>query len=122
MPIILETNPYSVPKKLTQGHTMLLTTEIIIETLNKNLHYLHEKYSVKNIGLFGSWVTGKATSESDIDLIIEFDQPIGFQFIELCYELEKILGKRIDILTPTGLANIRVNSIKKQIEQQIIYV
>jgi predicted nucleotidyltransferase len=101
---------------------MLLTTEMIIETLNKNLHYLHEKYSVKNIVLFCSWVTGQATPESDIDLIIEFDQPIGFQFIELCYELEQILGRRIDILTPTGLANIRINSVKKQIKQQIFYV
>jgi predicted nucleotidyltransferase len=72
---------------------MLLTTEIIIETLKKNLDYFKEKYSVKNIGLFGSWVTDQATPESDIDLIIEFDQPIGFQFIELCHELEKILEK-----------------------------
>jgi len=40
----------------------------------KNLDYLQEKYSVKNIGLFSSWVTGQATQESDIDLIIEFDQ------------------------------------------------
>ena len=101
---------------------MLLTTEMIIETLNKNLHYLHEKYSVKTIGLFGSWVTGQATPESDIDLIIEFDQPIGFQFIELCHELERVLGKKIDVLTSVGLANIRINSVKKQIEQQIIYV
>jgi predicted nucleotidyltransferase len=81
-----------------------------------------ESRRAKNIGLFGSWVTSKATPESDIDLIIEFDQPIGFQFIELCHELERILGKKIDVLTPVDLANIRINSVKKQIEQQIIYV
>jgi len=101
---------------------MPLTKEIILEILNQNLSHFRAQYSVKNIGLFGSWVTGQATPESDIDLMIEFEQPIGFQFMELCEELEKILGKKIDVLTPAGLTNIRINSVKQQIEQQIIYL
>ena len=62
------------------------------------------------------------TDESDIDLIIEFERPIGLKFINLAEYMEKIFGRKVDILTKDGVRNIRVKRVSRDIEKDIIYV
>ena len=80
----------------------MLTQDKIINTLEKEMPYLRETYHVQRIGLFGSYAKGNYTENSDIDLVVEFNHRIGLEFVSLCEYFEKILGKKVDVLTPTG--------------------
>ena len=90
--------------------------------LKTQLPYLHSKYGVKKIALFGSFARDTATEESDIDIVAEFDQPLGLQFVALCDELESLLGRKVDVLTPSSIENIRVRKVANQIKRELTYV
>lgn len=79
---------------------------------------LKAKYHIKNIGLFGSIVRGDVNPDSDVDILVEFEKPIGLDFVSLADELEEILGVKVDLVTP--------NAIKPRmfeyIQQDLIYV
>ena len=77
---------------------------------------------MSKIGLFGSYAKGKANANSDIDLVIEFEQPIGFRFFELVEYLEHLLGQKVDVLTPAGIQNIRIEQVARNISESIVYV
>ncbi len=100
----------------------MLTKNQIKQTLVAEYPNLSNMFNIKQIGLFGSFAHGSAHSESDIDLIVEFNQPIGLQFIQLCDYLENIFHKKVDILTPEGLESIRIQSIKNNIKNTVEYV
>ena len=59
---------------------------------------------MKKAGLFGSYVRGEQKKSSDIDIIIEPPKGIGFGFVGIQQELEKVLGKKVDLLTYKGLS------------------
>ena len=80
------------------------------------------KYGVKRIGVFGSAVTGHLDDTSDIDLVVEFERPIGFKFLDLAEDLERLLGRKVDILTPDGMNSIRVPSVAENIRENTVYV
>lgn len=100
----------------------MLTKEEITRVLRANLPYLAAEYGVKRIGLFGSYAKGTPTEASDVDLVVEFDRPIGFRFMQLADNLESLLGTQVDILTPTGIQAIRVERIARSIEGSVVYV
>lgn len=72
----------------------MLTKEKITEILRGKYPYLIAEYGVKRIGLFGSYVKGEQTEESDVDLVAEFERPIGLRFVEFTEYIEELLGKR----------------------------
>lgn len=57
-----------------------------------------------------------------MDIIVEFEKPIGLKFIELADYFENILGKKVSLLTPEGIKSIRVKNVAEDIEKSIIYV
>ncbi|MCS7222904.1 MAG: nucleotidyltransferase family protein, partial [Anaerolineae bacterium] len=71
----------------------MLNREEIIASLRQHYPYLAARYGIKRIGLFGSYAHGDSGEASDIDLIVEFERPIGFQFVELAEYLENLLGR-----------------------------
>ena len=85
----------------------MLTKEKIVELLKEKQTYLAEEFGVSRIGVFGSFVSGQPDEGSDVDVLVEFDRPIGFRFFELADYLESLLGRRVDLLTPAGIQNIR---------------
>jgi len=99
-----------------------LNREEIIALLRQHYAYLAAEYGIKRIGLFGSYAQGEPSEASDIDLIVEFERPIGFRFVELAEYLEKVLGREVDLLTPTGIRGIRLPWVAADIERSIIYV
>lgn len=100
----------------------MLTREEITEILQDEYAHIAAEYGVKRIGLFGSYAKGMPSEASDVDIVVEFDHPIGFRFVEFAEYLESILGKAVDVLTPAGIRGIRVDRVAKEIEENIVYV
>jgi len=100
----------------------MLTRETMLERLQAHYPYLMQEYGVKRIGIFGSFARGTATEDSDIDLVVEFQQPIGFRFVELVDYLEQLLERNVDVLTPAGIQGIRVDGVARHIREGILYV
>lgn len=100
----------------------MLTKEGITKVLREKYPYLSDEFGVKRIGLFGSYARDTPTEASDIDLVVEFERPLGFKFVELSEYLEQLLGQKVDVLTPAGIQGIRNPHIAQNIEENIVYV
>lgn len=94
------------------------TIEEIKKILAEHKRELREEYKVKKIGVFGSYVRGEQNDESDLDVLVEFEAPVGFEFIHLADFLEQILGIKVDLTTPDGIKQNRWEYIK----EDLIYV
>jgi uncharacterized protein len=68
-------------------------------------HYSQLKgFGVKSLLLFGSVARDEARPDSDVDLLVEFEKPVGlFTFVGLQQYLEEILNCSVDLGTPTSL-------------------
>jgi uncharacterized protein len=92
-----------------------LSSKQILEILQKN-SYLLKKYRVKKIGLFGSCIRDEDTANSDIDLLVDFEEKTFDNYIELTFELEKIFNRKIDLLTEKGISPYILPYIKNEIQ------
>jgi uncharacterized protein len=101
---------------------MELTKETILKKLRENYSHLSSEYGLKRIGIFGSYAKGIQDERSDIDIIAEFESPIGLKFVEFTEYLENIFGKKTDVLTPAGVEGIRNPNIAQEVKETIIYV
>jgi predicted nucleotidyltransferase len=80
---------------------------------------LKEKFKVKTIGFFGSYVRGEQKNTSDLDILVDFDEPISlFRFIELEDFLSQQLGVKVDLVMRDALKP----RIKDSILNEAIYV
>ncbi len=80
---------------------------------------LKEKFRVESIGFFGSYVRGNQKKTSDLDVLVEFYEPIGlFQFIELEDFLREKLGVKVDLVSKKALKP----RIGECILKEVIYV
>jgi predicted nucleotidyltransferase len=61
------------------------------------------RYHLTSIGIFGSFTKKDFREDSDIDILIDYDQPIGIEFIDLAEELEKILDRKVDLVSKNGV-------------------
>jgi len=79
--------------------------EHIIQTLKALLPGLRDRYGVISLGVFGSYVRGEQTPDSDLDLLVEFDhRPLTLlQFIALEYELSDELHIKVDLVEKSVL-------------------
>ena len=75
-----------------------------ISTLFKRHQTDLRERGVKSLAVFGSLARGEATPDSDIDVLVEFNRPVGlFEFIRLKMYLEDLTGRRVDLVTPDAL-------------------
>ncbi|MHC4424678.1 MAG: nucleotidyltransferase family protein [Planctomycetota bacterium] len=93
-----------------------------MEILRKGLPYFVSEYGVKRIGLFGSYAKGAQAKDSDIDILVEFERPKGLKFVEFGEYIEKLLGKKTDILTPAGIESIRVERAARDIREHCLCI
>lgn len=77
----------------------MMTREDVLATLRKHKPELQKKYPLASIELFGSYARNEQTPESDVDVIVEFNEPVGIEFVDLLIELETILGKPVDLIS-----------------------
>ena|SRR3989338_4959727 len=81
--------------------------------LSKRKEDLRREYNVKYIGVFGSYVRREQKKSSDIDILVEFEEPIGFfKFLEMEEHIGKLLGVKVDLVTR--------NALKPRIGQHIL--
>lgn len=65
---------------------------------------LKERFKVKNIGIFGSYVKGEEKEESDLDILVEFEEPISLlKFVSLENYLSDSLGVKVDLVMKRAL-------------------
>lgn len=73
--------------------------DVIIEKLRKNKPIVENKYGVKNLEIFGSYIRGEQKKGSDLDILVEFHRTIDlFKYIELENFLSKKLGVKVDLV------------------------
>lgn len=83
---------------------MEISIDEIKEIIQKHKEELKEKYSIKEIGIFGSFVRGEVKKDSDVDILVEFEKPIGFfKFLELEEYLSNLIGRKVDLVSKKAL-------------------
>ena len=71
-----------------------------------------KNYKVKNIGVFGSFANGTQSESSDLDILIDLEEPLGWKFFELKDFLESEFNRPVDLVTQKAL--------KKQLKENIL--
>lgn len=80
-----------------------MNREEILHTLKEHNSEL-KNFDVDSLAIFGSVARGTARKTSDVDILVEFSHPIGlFEFARLKIYLEKLLGRKVDLVTPDAL-------------------
>ena len=88
------------------------TLNEVKDILKEHKEELRRNYKIKEIGVFGSFARGEQKDRSDIDLLVDFSEPVGWEFIDLIEYLERILDMKVDLTTPLAL--------KRQIRDSIL--
>ena len=92
----------------------MVTKNYIEKKLQKLKPFLFRRYNVSKIGYFGSFSRNEQTEESDIDILVEFSKPIGWDFFDLKDLLEKELGVKVDLVSTKALRKQLRDSILDQ--------
>ncbi len=81
-----------------------MLTETIKTMLAAYKPVLAERYGVKEIGIFGSYIRGEQKLNSDVDVLVDFTESISLlDFIHLENELSDLLGVKVDLVMKTAL-------------------
>ncbi len=99
------------------GRSGTRTRARVQEILKRHKAQLREQFKVKEIGFFGSCVRGEDSEQSDVDILVEFYDRVGWEFIDLKEFLEKILGRKVDMVTVGGLKP----QLKERILKEVVY-
>jgi predicted nucleotidyltransferase len=95
------------------------TVEEVKEILQKHKDEIAQKYKVKEIGIFGSFVRGEHKKRSDVDVLVEYYELPGLlEFIDLEIYIEKLLRKKVDLVEKEGIRP----ELKKRILDEVIYI
>lgn len=91
-----------------------LTRREILAALKEHQDMLL-KYKVRKIGLFGSYATGKQRRRSDIDFLVEFEEPTFDNFMDLSFSLERLFRRKVDLITPMSLSPQMKPHVEKEV-------
>ena len=76
----------------------------IKRVLSQHKTELRKRFKVKTIGVFGSYVRGKQKRQSDLDVLVEFEEPLGlFEFMDLEMYLTDLLDVKVDLVSKKAL-------------------
>lgn len=90
----------------------MVTRDFIEKKLIRLKPLLSKKYNVERIGYFGSFSRNEQNDDSDVDILVEFRKPIGWEFFDLKDLLENELGIKVDLVSEKAL--------KKQLRRSIL--
>uniref|UniRef100_A0A7V4TII7 Nucleotidyltransferase n=1 Tax=Candidatus Caldatribacterium saccharofermentans TaxID=1454753 RepID=A0A7V4TII7_9BACT len=93
--------------------------EDILGFLRAHREELAREFQIRKIGLFGSFARGEGDEESDIDIVVEMENPDLFALARLKERLEEALGKKVDVVRLRKHMN---QLLRQRIEDEALYV
>ncbi|HWR58571.1 MAG TPA: nucleotidyltransferase family protein [Thermodesulfovibrionales bacterium] len=99
----------------------VISIEEVKAILKEHKAEVVQKYRVREIGIFGSFVRGEQKKRSDVDILVEFaprNIPGLLKLIEMEMFLEKLLRKRVDVVIKSGIRP----ELKKGILKEVVYI
>jgi len=82
----------------------MLTFGAVNEVLSRELPLLQAEYGVRELGVFGSYVRNEQASDSDVDILVSFERPVGLlTFMRLENRLAALLGVKVDLVSRKAL-------------------
>ncbi len=92
--------------------------KIDMEEIKRTILPILQRYGVKKIGLFGSYVRGDMREDSDIDILVEIEKDISLlDFIGIKLEIEETLGRKVDLVEYCTIKPLlRERILKEQVE------
>lgn len=99
---------------------VISSIEEVVAYLKKNKTYLHDRFGITSIGVFGSFVRGEQTPYSDIDMVVEMgkNKKNIHSFLQLKRFIEKEIERKVDI----GFEHSLKPAIREKVKEQIVYV
>ena len=79
---------------------------------------MFQEYPIKSMAIFGSYSREENTEDSDLDILVEFNDRIGIRFVDLADEIEEIVGLKVDLVSRNGIKDRYL----KAIDPDLIYV
>ncbi|MDO8964423.1 MAG: nucleotidyltransferase domain-containing protein [Coriobacteriia bacterium] len=116
LPLAAETSAaYGAPDRAT---TAVRDLGDIVACIRANGAEFRDRYRIDRIGVFGSFVHGEQTPDSDVDLLVETKDPGGFRFISAAGFAESALGRRVDFIQPDSLKD----GLRERVLKDVVYV
>jgi uncharacterized protein len=94
----------------------MLRLNEIKQRLNANKARFEKKYGVGRFGIFGSYARNEENASSDLDILVELNQPIGLSFIDLADELEALMQMKVDLVSRKGIKPKYFQAIEQDIQ------
>ena len=92
-----------------------MNSQEIIESLQR-YKKTDSKYPISQLGLFGSFARGENNKHSDIDIVIDFSNEIGWEYFDLANELKELFtGYKVDVVSRRAIPDLYWNEIKKEV-------
>jgi len=93
--------------------------DVFLTSLRDKKPLLMKQYGVNTLGVFGSFVRGEQGENSDVDILVGFNEPIGLlKFVALKNQLSEMLGKDVDLVMKSVLRS----KIGERILEEVIYI
>ncbi|MFZ4857159.1 MAG: nucleotidyltransferase family protein [Desulfuromonadaceae bacterium] len=102
-----------IPEKIKKT---IPTSQQIFAVLSDNDELLRVR-GVRRIGLFGSFARNQGRARSDLDFLVEFEQPTFDNYMNLAFSLEKLFGRHVDLVTSDGLSS----HVRPYIEKEVLW-
>jgi predicted nucleotidyltransferase len=93
----------------------MYTLETILDRLRAYKPELQRKYPISRLGVFGSYARGEANENSDIDVAVELNGPMGLNFVAMADEIEGLFGIKVDVVPKRSIKSIYLPSVEKDI-------
>ncbi len=94
-----------------------LSPEKIVQTITEMRSELEARFSVTRIGIFGSCARGDASTDSDVDIVVELAEPTFDHYMDLKFRLEEALNRPVDLV----MADTIKPRLKPIIEKEALY-
>ena len=92
----------NIPGKMESGSDKKELSEII-GVLKTHYPRFQQKYHITEISIIGSYARGEQTEDSDLDIMVDFTEPIGWEVVDLREELENLSGLNVDLILKAGV-------------------
>lgn len=89
----------------------------VLQKITDMRQELEERFTVKRIGVFGSFARGEEKSDSDVDIIVELAEPTFDNYMDLKFRLEDVLGHHVDLV----IADTVKPRLRPVIASEVIY-